>query len=366
MARKASTASPEEKRAARNAARRESYRKQKTAVAKAAPVAPQRATAANRLARPAAPAPRPAASAVRPFRRRSDALIGATSKMPTSQWREYGVARGNNDRAGAAKILRDYRASLGRSAPSSLGSAIAKGRGAEYGLTKVGQAVQRFNPYRVGAVGALGLIAAGNAYRVAERAIDGFASDGTRGAARGIVNGVTFDFGGAAFDKVFGKADPAKERIPPRYTGENPAISTVRKRAEAINNRPTRKARDKMDRAQGITPQKPVPVPRPDDPFSKGEVVAAAAGSLAGLAAASGMYHATNSLGRALVKAAPLATRHPVGMALAVGAAAAAAGYAAFGPTPAKAETKKGRTAYDKTGVMHTQAEIESYRRGRR
>lgn len=261
----------------------------------------------------------------------SQQVVKAISKAPYDTAFKAWLDNRYNNRPVAAQALRDYRASLGRNAPSTLSSAVSKGRTAEFVASRTGKAMQTFNPYRDnaglhGVAKVLGTMAFSG--YVGYRATEGFLFGGYKGAAREGFDAVTFGFGGKAFDKVFGDA-PDWNRVAKTFEMETPGQTGARKRAEMINARPTKAARVALDKAQGRVPQKDVPVPGKER-FDGHGLGAAGVGFLAAnttFIATAALGKGIDAAGRALVKAAPtlsgagkIASRAVPALALAAGA----------------------------------------------
>lgn len=328
------------------------------------------------MARKTSPTSRPGSSAHASQPRvlvghRSEVLRSAVSRLPTEQFSKY-LDNRFKDRASVANDLREYRSTtLGRSAPSSFGLATAKGRGAEFAVSQVGKAVQKFNPYRPGLKlpGPVGFLAsAGTAVYVGNKAMEGFAVDGARGALRGAVNGLTWGQGGKLVDKVLGEPSIAQQanRL---FSPESPGQTGARQRAEMINKRPTMAGMKAIAKAEG----KPKPKKVGETKEMVDSLNSVAAGMWGGMAAVVGTHYlaeGVNAIGRGIVKAAPLASRHPVGMAVAVGGMAAAGIAAAVAnrskPAAASPGGPAGRNSYttvDGRAVQGTEKQIAGWQK---
>lgn len=272
---------------------------------------------------PAAPSPRPAPSppmiarpgssgpASRPrvlVGYRSDAVRSAVAKLPSGQFHNY-LDNRFKDRAGVAQSLREYRATLGRGAPSSLALATAKGRTAEFAVGQAGKALQKFNPYREGLITNPVLRTAGTVgvgAIVGMKATEGYLADGLRGAFRESFNTLTFGAGGKVVDKVLGKPSIGQE-AEGLFGFETPGQTGARRRAETINKRPTAAGMKAIAKAEGKPKPKDVPVPGKNKRMAhelSAVVVGTAAASTTWLAV-DGLAKGVSAAGQALVKAAP-------------------------------------------------------------
>lgn len=186
------------------------------------------------------------------------AVTQAVVKTPSNTFHGWLDNRYNN-RDAAAKVLRDYRASIGRAAPSSISSAMARGQMVPY----IGKQMQGLNPYRDNArlpvtikvVGSLGM-----GVWATNKIMKGYLFGGMKGAARETVDAATFGFGGKAFNKAFGEADDWN-KIAKTFEFETPGQTGARKRADMINKRPTKATRNMLDKVQGRPVQKDVTNP---------------------------------------------------------------------------------------------------------